>query len=214
MRKSAALDAFFPAVRQGVLAATLMHADRWWYLSDLAAHLGRRPSSLQRELASLTKVGVLESREEGNRVYYRANADCPFYSELKGLLTKTVGLVEVLGDALAPLAGDIEWAFVYGSMARHEERLDSDVDLMLIGKLRLSDAATPLKLAEEELGRPVNPSVYSKAEFAKKLRSGHHFAQTVMRDEKIFVLGDARDFAAAFAGPKATRASHKSKRGR
>jgi DNA-binding transcriptional ArsR family regulator len=214
MRKSSVLDALFPAVRQGVLAATLMHADQWWYMSDLAAHLGRTPSSLQRELASLTGAGVLESRVEGNRVYYRANSESPFFAELKGLLTKTLGVVEVLREALAPLSDDIQWALVYGSVARQEEQADSDVDLMVIGKLRLSDAASHLKQAEQKLGRPVNASLYPKAEFTKKLRSGQHFSQTVVQNEKLFILGDAREFAAAFATPKNTAASNKSKRTR
>jgi len=214
MRKSSALDALFPAVRQGILAATLMHADHWWYMSDLAAHLGRSPSSLQRELASLAGAGVLESREEGNRVYYRANSECPFFAELRGLLTKTLGVVEVLREALAPLSEDIQWALVYGSVARQEEQVDSDIDLMVIGKLRLSDAASCLKQAERKLGRPVNPSLYPQAEFAKKLRSGQHFARTIVQGEKLFLLGDAREFAAAFAKPKNTAAPNKSKRTR
>ena len=91
---------------------------------------------------------------------------------------------------------------------------DSDVDLMVIGKLRLSDAASCLKQAERKLGRPVNPSLYPKAEFAKKLRSGQHFAQTVVENEKLFILGEARVFAAAFAKSKNTPASSKSKRTR
>lgn len=214
MRKSSALDALFPAVRQGVLAATLIHADRWWYMSDLAAHLGRSPSSLQRELASLTGAGVLESREEGNRVYYRANSECPFFAELKGLLTKTVGVVEVLRDALFPLSDDIQWALVYGSVARQEEQSDSDIDLMVIGKLRLSDATACLKQAERKLGREVNPSFYPRAEFARKLKSGQHFTRTVVQGKKLFLLGDAREFAAAFAKPKNTATSNKSKRTR
>jgi predicted nucleotidyltransferase len=211
MRKSTALNALFPSVRQGILAATLMHRDRWWYLSELAAHLGRRPSSLQRELASLAEAGVLESREEGNRVYYRANSECPFFPELKGLLTKTLGIVEVLREALAPLSDKIDWAFVYGSVARQEEQSESDIDLMVIGTLSLVKAVSQLKEAERQLGRPINPSLYPKAEFTKKLNSGHHFAEMVARGAKLFILGDAREFTTAVARSKDPAASNKSK---
>jgi hypothetical protein len=67
MRKSSTIDALFPAVRQDVLAATFMRPERWWYLSDLATFLKRRPSSLQRELAILSAAGILETRSEANR---------------------------------------------------------------------------------------------------------------------------------------------------
>ena len=96
MRKSPVIDALFPVVRQELLSATLMLPERWWYLSDLAVQLQRSPSSLQRELARLAEAGILETRQEANRTYYRANADCPLLPELTGLIAKTVGVADVL----------------------------------------------------------------------------------------------------------------------
>ncbi len=72
MRKSPVLDASFPAVRQQLLAATLLFTDKWWHLSELASHLKTSPSSLQRELNSLTVSGILERKQDGRRTYYRA----------------------------------------------------------------------------------------------------------------------------------------------
>ena len=199
MRKSPPIDALFPAVRQEVLAATLMHPERWWYLSDLAAQLGRSPSSLQREVVRLADAGILETRQEANRTYYRPNADCPLLPELTGLVAKTVGVADLLRRALAPVAKEIEWALVYGSLARGEEISESDVDLLVIGDVTLSTLARPLKLAEKKLGRPVNPSVFPRREFAAKLRAGQHFARSLVAGDKLFLLGDPREFAAAFA---------------
>jgi DNA-binding transcriptional ArsR family regulator len=125
MRKSRALDALFPKTRQVILAATVLHPERWWYLSDLAKHLGVRPSSLQRELTSLVDAGVLRRRQDGNRVYFQAQPDCPFLPELQGLLVKTAGVVDTLREVLSPFAKRIDWAFVYGSMARAEELASS-----------------------------------------------------------------------------------------
>jgi DNA-binding transcriptional ArsR family regulator len=74
----------------------MMQPERWWYLSDLAKHLGITPSSLQRDLSSLTRAGILRPREEGNRVYFQADPGCPFQAELRGLIAKTAGLVDIL----------------------------------------------------------------------------------------------------------------------
>jgi predicted nucleotidyltransferase len=199
MRKSPSIDALFPAVRQEVLAATLMHPGRWWYLSDLAAHLERTPSSLQREIAQLAEAGILETRQEANRTYYRPNADCPLLPELTGLVAKTVGVADVLRRALSPVAKEIDWAIVYGSLARGEEVAESDVDLLVIGDVKLAELARPLKTAEKQLGRPVNPSVFPRREFAAKLRSRQHFLRTVVAGDKLFLLGEPREFAGAFA---------------
>jgi predicted nucleotidyltransferase len=178
-------------------------------LSDLAVHLGRSPSSLQRELARLAETGILETRQEANRTYYRANADCPILPELVGLIAKTVGVADVVRDALSPLARKIDWAFVYGSLARGEEVAESDVDLLVIGPVKLTELARPLKAAQAKLGRPVNPSLFPRREFVAKLRAGNHFVCTVVAGEKLFLVGDSREFAAAFTNTAAASAPDK-----
>jgi len=201
MRKSRALDALFPRIRQVLLAATVLHPDRWWYLSDLAKHLHVRPSSLQRELAALVDAGILRRRRDGNRVYFQPNPDCPFLLELQGLMVKTAGVVDTLQEVLSRFAKRIDWAFVYGSMARAEELASSDVDLMIIGQVGLADLTPALRRAEGRLGRAVNPTLYTGEEFATKLQAGHHFLKTVLDGEKLFILGDPHELAAASHSP-------------
>jgi len=212
MRKKQPLDSLFPRTRQSVLTATLLHPDRWWYLSDLAKHLGVRPSSLQRELAALTNAEILCRRRDGNRVYFQANPDCPFLPELQGLLVKTAGMVDVLRETMAPWAKRIDWAFIYGSVARAEELAASDVDLMIIGKVGLADLAPALRRAEKRLSRAVNPSLYSREEFAKKLRVRDHFLTAVLTGAKLFILGDSHELAAATPQSPGAATHHEPKR--
>jgi predicted nucleotidyltransferase len=193
MRKCSPIDPLINKTTQGLLAATVLQPSRWWYLSDLAKHLGRRPSSLQTPLCALVSAGILSRRKEGNRVYYQANLDCPFLPELQGLMAKTVGLVEVLREALLPLADRLELAFVHGSVAQSREAAASDVDLMAIGFLGLADLSPALEKAEQRLGRPVNVHVYSPQEFAKKLAAKNHFLYSVLCAEKLFVVGKPND---------------------
>jgi len=96
MRKKAPLDALFPEIRAGVLSATLLQPERWWFMSELARHLGTTPSSLQRELESLAAVGLLERRLDGRRSYFKANPDSPLFANLRGLMEKASGGVPTL----------------------------------------------------------------------------------------------------------------------
>lgn len=193
MRKSSPIDPLINKTTQGLLAATVLQPDRWWYLSDLAKHLRRRPSSLQVPLAALVSAGILSRRKEGNRVYFQADSACPFLPELQGLMAKTVGLVDVLREALVPLKDRLEVAFVHGSVARSSEGAASDIDVIAIGSLGLADLAPALGKVEERLGRPVNVSVYSSKEFAAKLAAKNHFLSSVLDKEKLFVLGEPND---------------------
>jgi predicted nucleotidyltransferase len=110
------------------------------------------------------------------------------------------------------VARRIEWAFIYGSMARGEEVAESDVDLLVIGDAKLSELARPLKAAERKLARPVNPTVFPRSEFTAKLRAGQHLVRSVVSGPKLFLIGDAREFAEAFAG-QATASTRDEPRG-
>jgi DNA-binding transcriptional ArsR family regulator len=105
MRNMRVLDALLPKTRQGILAATLVRPGKAWYISELARSMGVPPSSLQRELRDLTEAGILKTYRQGRMAYYQANADSPLFSNLRGLMLKTAGLVDVLADALKSVAG-------------------------------------------------------------------------------------------------------------
>ena len=176
MRKTlSALDSLFPSVRQSVLAATLTRPEKWWYLSELAEFLHKRPSSLQRELSSLEQSGILQQRKDGRRTYFKAETRSPIFRELRSIFEKTAGLIPTLRHALRPFDDKIICAFVYGSVARREEHATSDVDLMVIGDVGLAELAPPLRKAEKRLGREVNVTNYSVDEFRKKVAQNDHF---------------------------------------
>lgn len=193
MRKNRSLDALLPKTRQGILAATLMQPEKAWYVSELAHRMRVPSSSLQRELQKLLKAGILNSYRQGRMVYYQANAESPLFPELRGLLLKTAGLVDVLTNALRPLAAQLRIAFVYGSIASGSERTDSDIDLMVIGAVSPLDLALPLRRARELLGREINPTVYTAAEFERKRAAKDHFLTNVLDKPRLFVLGNKNE---------------------
>jgi len=197
MRNTApALDSLFPTVRQGVLAATLGQPEKWWYLSELADFLSTRPSSLQRELVSLKRSGILQQRKDGRRTYFKAETRSPIFRELRSIFEKTTGLIPTLRVALAPVADKISFAFVYGSVARRQEHATSDVDLMVVGTAGLGELAPSLRRAEKRLGREVNVTNYSVEEFRKKVVGGDHFLTSVLKGSLQFLKGEQGDLEA------------------
>lgn len=197
MRNIRPLDALLPKTRQGILAAVLVRPDRAWYVSELARRMKVPPSSLQRELRDLADAGILKMHRQGRMVFYKANDQSHLFPELRGLLLKTAGLVDVLADALKPLARKITFALIYGSIASATEKSDSDIDLMVVGALTPIELSLPLRKARDLLGREINPTVYSPAEFEKKWQSKDHFLTHVLDKPKLFVLGNSDDLGQA-----------------
>jgi len=184
-------DVLFGKARGAILGLLYGRPDQSFYYRQLTRELkGLSVGTLQRELDTLSQLGLVERSTVGNQVFYRANRSHPVFSELRALVAKTVGSTAMLRSALAPLADFISIAFIYGSIARQEERAESDIDLMVVGKATLEDVLGTLARTEASLRRAVNPTVYSVPEFKKKLASGNHFLNSVMRGEKIFLIGD------------------------
>lgn len=196
MRRSLLITALFPGIRGRILAATLARPEKRWYLSELSAFLKTQPSSLQREINALKGAGILEEWRDGRRVYLKPDTRSPVFLDLKGLFDKTEGTIPVLKQIIEPFGERIQLAFVYGSMARSEEASGSDVDLLIVGTVSLSDLIPLLRLAERSVGRPVNPNVYSSAEFSEKARGRDHFLSTVLRGAKQFVKGSEHELEA------------------
>ena len=186
---NSAPPSLFGHTRSVLLATLFGHADQSFYLRQLVRTVSAGHGAIQRELKHLTDMGLLVRKVQGNQVLYQANSQSPIFSEIKSLITKTVGIHDAIRSALVPLGPEIQIAFVYGSVARQEERANSDVDLMVLGNASFSDVVSALSTAQKVLGREVNPTVFPIAEFRSKLAAGNHFLRSVMKDKRLFVLG-------------------------
>jgi predicted nucleotidyltransferase len=144
---------------------------------------------------NLVAAGILVRRVEGRQVYYRADDSCPFLPELQGLLAKTAGIVDVLRESLRRVRG-IEFAFVYGSIARGEAVGESDVDLFIAGTAGLRDLAAPIRKAHERLGRDIHPTVMAVDELTLSA-TDKRFVSSVLRGKKLFIVGDEDGLAKA-----------------
>ena len=184
-------DVLFGKGRGAILALLYGHPDQSFYYRQITRQLNRvSVGTVQRELDTLSQLGLIDRSTVGNQVFYQANRNHPVFMELHALVAKTVGAFRVLRSALAPMAKRISLAFVYGSMAREQEKAESDIDLLIVGEVTLEEVLAKLTDVEPSLGRPVNPTLYSVSEFRAKLASGNHFVNSVVRGKKVFLIGD------------------------
>jgi predicted nucleotidyltransferase len=179
-----------------LFGALFSRVDQRLYQRQIIRALRLGSGAVQRELEQLVACGIVTRTVEGRQTYFQANRDCPVFEELRGLVRKTFGVAEVLQAGLAGLAGHVQLAFIYGSVAAGGETAGSDVDVMLVGeRLSLDAVVGALGEAQRDLGREVNPSVYRTEEFCRKLLQGQHFLARVVSGPKIFLIGDKNELA-------------------
>ena len=169
--------------------------DERFYLREILRTVGGGSGAVQRELKQLADAGLVDREVRGNHVYFSANRDAAIFPELRAIVEKTAGTVDVLRVNLAPFLhrGQIEVALVYGSVASGKQTASSDVDLLIIGDVTLSEVIPALRAAEGRLAREVSASMYSAKEFRDKSRRGLAFLKRVLSGPKLFVVGDERD---------------------
>ena len=185
----------FGEYRQRALGLLLLNPDASFHVRELARLTGTSAGTLHKELTKLTAGGILQRKEIGNQVHYSANISCPIFNELASILRKTSGLADVLAKALIDLDDKIDFAFVFGSVARGEQQTHSDVDVMLIGSLSFSDAVQALHATQSVLQREINPVVYSKEEFNRRIKNNDSFIKEVLTKPKLFIIGQENEFS-------------------
>jgi len=187
-------DALFSSAQQPLLACLFGRPEQWFHIQELIRLTGLGSASVQRELNRLERGGLIETRRVGNLKQVRAFAGSPVFPELRLIVLKTFGVVEVLYDALLPLASEIAAAFVYGSVAQGIDHAGSDVDVMAISDtLSYGQMMAALELAERQLGRKVQIAQYTNEEFLERKRGHHPFLTEVLRQPKLMVLGTEDD---------------------
>ena len=184
-------DALFTKVRQRVLAILYGNPGRSFYANEVIALAGSGTGAVQRELARLEAAGLVIVTRVGKQKHYQANEAGPVYQDLRGLVLKTSGMVDVLRVALAPLAAQIHAAFVYGSVAKRQDTAKSDIDLMVLSdSLSYADLFATLEEATNRLGRTVNPTVYSRKDLDKRIQADNAFVKRVLAQPKLWVIGE------------------------
>jgi predicted nucleotidyltransferase len=172
--------------------------EREFHLSELRRLTGLGSASLQRELNRLAKAGLVRSDRVGNLRRFQANAQSPVFGELVDLTRKTLGVEPMLREALLPLAPNLQAAWVYGSIAKQTDTARSDIDVMLVGRnLRLAKVLELLVPLEAQLGRKINPTCYTPAEFQRRRAQPDSFVNRVLAQPILPLLGNVHEPARA-----------------
>jgi predicted nucleotidyltransferase len=183
----------FKDYRRRVLSLLLLHSEESYHVREIARLTGTVAGTLHKELAKLADAGVLLKKASGNQVRYKANPDCPIIEELTSILRKTSGIVDVLADALLPLAEKISVAFVFGSMASGKETASSDVDVLIVGDASFSEVVSALYSAQDVLQREINPKIFNREEWIQMREQNDAFVKEVLSKPRLIIMGSENE---------------------
>ena len=178
---------FSSKTRVEILKLFLFNTGNSFYQRQISSLTAQSIRGVQREVDKLNRIGIIERSIQGNRIYYKLNKKCPIIQDLKNIFFKSAGIAEVLKENLKEK--EIKIAFIYGSYAKEEENLLSDIDLMVIGDISSKELSNILSKPKKELMREINYAVFSLDEFINKAMKKDHFINSVLKDKKIYIIG-------------------------
>lgn len=181
------IDSLFPKTKKALLELFFTYPNELFYLTDIFRKVGGGRSTVQKALVTLTDSGILKTERKGRYKYFQANRESQLFPELISLANKI--LASKLRHALKTGNG-IKIAFIYGSVAKGEANLKSDIDIMVIGDIKFGDIVGRLFKLQFQLRREINPNVFTLYEFKERLRANNHFISRIYEGEKVFIIGD------------------------
>jgi len=186
------LAKLFSSTRAELLSLFFNNPDEKLYLREIARHIGKDAAGIKRELDSLVKIGLLAWEKRGVQKYYFADKNSPIFSEMKGLIFKTTGAQGAIKAALTRLKG-VQAAFIYGSYAKGSEKEDSNINLMVIGQVNITELNDLVMGLEEKLKREIDYLAFDEQEYRKRKESKDPFIREIVKGKKLTLLGKDDD---------------------
>jgi predicted transcriptional regulator len=175
--------------KRSLLKLLLTNPDAEFYVREISRRIGEPLNAVRRELGYLEKAGLIKARHAGNLKYYSVVKEFPIYPELKKIIFTTIGFGDYLTERFKD-SKQIELAFIYGSVAKDEETAKSDVDLFIVGAIDADELHELVSRIEKDMGRVINYTIMSKAEFNNRLKNSNPFIKRVMKDKKLILKGN------------------------
>jgi predicted transcriptional regulator with HTH domain len=174
---------FSSSIRADVLSLLLNSPDEQFYIREIAELLRKNPSGVKRELDNLEKMDIVISEKVANLKYFKANKDSPLFSELKNLITKSLGLPGALKAVLR--ASGAKAAFLYGPYAEGDDI--NTVNLFVIGAM--SSLTKELKDIEKRFDRKINCAIVDEDEYKLKKKKGDANLKRLLSGKRIALIG-------------------------
>ena len=174
---------FSSSIRADVLSLLLNSPDEQFYIREIATILRKNPSGVKRELDNLETMGIVTSEKIVNLKYFQANKESPLFSELKNLITKSLGLPGALKAVLR--ASGAKTAFIYGPYAEGEDV--GVVDIFVIGAS--SSLTKEMKNLEKRFDQKINCTMIEEDEYKIKKRKGEANLKKLLSGKRITLMG-------------------------
>ncbi|OGP64099.1 MAG: hypothetical protein A3K22_02275 [Deltaproteobacteria bacterium RBG_16_42_7] len=155
-----------------------------YYLREAARLLNMSPMTVKRSLDFLLKNKLIVKEVSKNRILYSANMQNPAFRHIKISKNLSMLLQKDIIEFIKKKVPGVSAIILYGSYAKGEETRDSDVDMLVLAPVKKDISG----VISEIIGKDVNVSVFSPAEWSRQAKTNRAFYLDVIT-EGIILYG-------------------------
>jgi len=175
--------------REAILALYFSHPEKKYYLRQLEKILHFPVQNIRRELINLEKNSIFKREKSGNQVFYFLNRKSPIYSDIRNIISKTIGIENQIRESLSGISG-INKAFIFGSFADGTQDTLSDIDIIITGDVDEDVLIEKISRLENKFEREINYHIYSEKEFRERRNEENSFISKILSKPIIFLIGE------------------------
>ncbi len=164
------------------------------YLARIVDSTGKALIQVQRTIRRLVDCGLVLKTCRHKKTYYKADKKHVAYDEMRQLALQAKIFSEPFKAHLERLQNKVDYAFIYGSIAKGSNTPESDIDLFFVGNLTHDDIRSFSFDLGRELVQEVNVIIFSPSKLEKMIRDNDPFITSVLEGPKIWLFGDKREF--------------------
>ena len=183
---------FISKVRIRVLDKYMEDVNKSYHVRGLVRELGEEINAVRRELLSLKKIGLLESKKDGNKIMYTINKDCPILWELRSMFFKNSDTGKLLHSKFKDIEG-IRVAIVTEAFLKSKYIEKTDIDMLFIGEMKVRDLSLAVSALEKEMGRVIKFAAMKVEDFEFGKKKRDPMLINALSKDKVIILGRDSD---------------------
>ncbi|MCX7928630.1 MAG: winged helix-turn-helix domain-containing protein [Patescibacteria group bacterium] len=186
-------DIITSKVRVKIIELLWSNVTEIYHVREIVRRVGEEINAVRRELKNLEDGGLLKKEQRGNRLYYWARPEYPFFGEILAIIAKTTGLGKEIIVNKSKL-GKILFVMFSGRFVRRKPRKhDDDVDILVVGEVVLAELAQLIRKEESKRSQEINYTVMGRDEFDFRKKRRDPFLQGILLGSRVMIIGDEED---------------------
>ena len=186
-------DIITSKVRVKLLNLFFSDTGEMYHVRGLVREIKEEINATRRELARLEKAGIVKKEARGNRLYYWARKDYPYYGDFLSIVAKSMGLgAQIVGSKRK--IGRLSFVMFSGRFTRRmKRRKEDEVDILVVGEVVLPELAAIIRVEESKRGKEINYTVMSREEFDFRKKRRDPFLLGILASSRVMIIGDEQD---------------------